>query len=176
MIPLPEFSRVVGIDTLQAAPRAMVVEADAQERAALAARFGLIAVDSLSAEVELSRDGGTIAARGTLSATLTQSCVATAEPVPAIVEEAFEIAFRPLPDADMGEEEVELGEDELDVIFYEGGTIDIGEAVAETLFLSLDPYSRAPQAEEALRAAGVIREEEARPAGALAGLKDLLGK
>ncbi len=71
---------------------------------------------------------------------------------------------------------VALGESELDVIFYEGGTIDIGEAVAETLFLALDPYPRAPQAEEALRAAGVISEEEVRPGGALAGLKDLLGK
>ena len=176
MIPPPEFSRAVGIETLQAAPREIAIEADKQERAALAARFGLIAVDSLSAEVELSRDGDTIAARGTLSATLTQSCVATAEPVPAILKETFEIAFRPVPDAAMGEEEVELGEDELDVIFYQSGTIDIGEAVAETLFLSLDPYPRAPQAEEALRAAGVISEEDVRPAGALAGLKDLLGK
>ncbi len=176
MIPPPEFSRAVGIDTLQAAPREIAIEADEQERAALARRFGLITVDSLSAEVELSRDGGTAAARGTLSAAVTQSCVATAEPVPAILEESFEITFRPLPDAAMGEEEVELGEDELDVIFYEGGTIDIGETVAETLFLSLDPYPRAPQAEEALRAAGVISEDDARPAGALAGLKDLLGK
>jgi len=176
MIPPPEFSRAVAIETLQAAPREMAIEADEQERAALATRFGLIAVDSLMAEFELSRDGGTVAARGTLSATVTQSCVATAEPVPASLKESFEIAFLPLPNPAKSEEEVELDGNELDTIFYEGGAIDIGEAVAETLFLSLDPYPRAPQAEEALRAAGVISEEEARPAGALAGLKDLLGK
>ena len=37
--------------------------------------------------------------------------------------------------------------------------------------LALDPFPRAPGAEEALRAAGVIGEGEAGPFGALAGLK-----
>ena len=34
------------------------------------------------------------------------------------------------------------------MIFYDGAAIDIGEAVAETLLLDLDPYPRAPGAEE----------------------------
>jgi hypothetical protein len=58
----------------------------------------------------------------------------------------------------------------------EGGSIDLGEAVAETMALALDPYPRAPGAEAALRAAGVLTEDEARPAGKLAGLKDLLDR
>jgi len=41
------------------------------------------------------------------------------------------------------------------VVFYDGASIDVGEAVAETLLLNLDPYPRAPGAEQALRAAGV---------------------
>ena len=42
--------------------------------------------------------------------------------------------------------------------------------------LALDPFPRGPGAEAALKVAGVISEEEAGPFGALAGLKDRLGK
>lgn len=172
----PEFSRTVSVETLNAAPHGIALEANDKERAALAARFGLIAIGRLSAEIVLIRDGNNVSARGALRAAVTQSCVATDEPVEAAIDEAFEIGFRTQPQPAGGEAEVELDESELDIIFYEGGAVDIGEAVAETLFLSLDPYPRAPQAEQALREAGVISEEDAKPAGALAGLKDLLGK
>jgi hypothetical protein len=64
----------------------------------------------------------------------------------------------------------------MDVVFYDLAAIDVGEAVAETLLLSLDPYPRAPGAEAALRAAGVKGEEEAGAFGALAGLRDKLKK
>ena len=51
----PEFSRPVRVDTLGAAPRRLSLEADAAERAALARRFGLVAIDRLAAEVALTR-------------------------------------------------------------------------------------------------------------------------
>ena len=93
----------------------------------------------------------------------------------AAVEEAFRVEFRPLPAGGRPEEEIELGEGELDVVFYEGGAVDLGEAVAQTLLLALDPYPRSPAAEAALREAGVKSEEEARiessPFAALAALK-----
>ena len=54
----------------------------------------------------------------------------------------------------------------------------LGEAVAQTLLLGLDPYPRSPAAEAALRDAGVKSEEEARaessPFAALAALKGKL--
>jgi uncharacterized metal-binding protein YceD (DUF177 family) len=109
-----------------------------------------------------------------------QSCVATDEPVEGEIDEEFAVEFRPLPAARRPDEEVELGEGELDVIFYEGAQIDLGEAVAQTLALSLDPYPRSPAAEDALREAGVKSEEEARaeasPFAALKALKALKGK
>ena len=73
-------------------------------------------------------------------------------------------------------EEVELGETDMDVIFYDGASVDLGEAVAETLALSLDPYPRSPDADATLRKAGVKTEAEAGPFGALAALKEKLGK
>jgi hypothetical protein len=105
-----------------------------------------------------------------------QSCVASATPLPASVAEDFSITFRPEPVAGTPEEEVELGEAELDVMFYDGASIDLGEAVAQTLALHLDPYPRSPDADNALKEAGVVDEASAGPFGALAALKDKLSK
>jgi uncharacterized metal-binding protein YceD (DUF177 family) len=170
----PEFSRPVRIDTLGEGERRMRIEADEAERAALARRFGLVAIGRLTADFGLTCRGEEVAMTGALSAAVTQSCVATGLPLEAALEEPFEIVFRPHPEAAGGEEEVELGDAELDVVFYDGSAVDPGEAVAETLLLNLDPYPRAPGAEEVLRAAGVKSEEEAGPFAALAGLKDKL--
>jgi uncharacterized metal-binding protein YceD (DUF177 family) len=170
----PEFSRTVRVDTLGTTPRALSIGANEEERAALAARFGLVGIERLSAQASLTRSGEEIRAAGTLSAAVTQSCVATHVPVPEEVEEAFEILFRPQPQDVSPEEEIELSQGELDVVFYHGASIDMGEAVAETMSLSLDPYPRAPEAETALKQAGVKSEEEVTPVSPLAGLKDLL--
>ena len=158
---VPEFSRPLGIDTLGEEPRRLGVEAEEAERVHLAHRFGLIAIGRLAADVALSRKADEIALVGTLTASVTQACVATGEPVEARIESPFAILFRPHPEAAVGEEEVELGESEMDVVFYDGRAIDVGEAVAETLLLNLDPYPRAPGAEGALKAAGVKSQEEA---------------
>lgn len=172
---MTEFSRPCRLDSLSGAPRRVEIEAEPAEREALARRFGLVGIAGLEAEAELRRSGESVAAAGRLRARVTQSCVASAEPVEASLEEEFRIEFRPLPAGGRPEEEIELGEDELDVVFYEGGAVDLGEAVAQTLALSLDPYPRSPAAEAALREAGVKSEEEARadssPFAALAALK-----
>jgi uncharacterized metal-binding protein YceD (DUF177 family) len=172
---VPEFSRTVRIDTLGATARPLSIGANEEERAALAGRFGLQGIERLSAEAELSRHGDAVSASGSLSARVTQSCVATGAPVPEAVEEAFRIEFRPQPAGGTPDEEVELSEGELDVVFYDGAAIDLGEAVAETLSLALDPYPRCPEADQALAEAGVQREGEEVRTGPLAGLKDLLG-
>jgi uncharacterized metal-binding protein YceD (DUF177 family) len=172
----PEFSRTVRTDMLGPTPRTLQIEAGPQERAALARRFSLAGLDRLQAEVHLHRANHDIVMEGRLDAALVQSCVVTAVDVPAAVAESFTIRFRPEPVEGAAEEEVELGEDELDVMFYDGALIDVGEAVAQTLALNLDPYPRAPEAAEALREAGVMDEAAAGPFGALAGLKDKLGK
>lgn len=173
----PEFSRTVKLDTLGEQPRTMTVAADAEERAALARRFGLVALDRLEAELTLSRRGDEVATHGTLQAAVSQACVASGVPVPANLAVPFDIMFRPQPVPGDAEQEVELGESELDVVFYDRAEVDVGEAVAETLSLNLDPYPRSPEADAILRAAGVEREgeEENGPlAAALAGLKDKL--
>ena len=171
----PEFSRPYRVDTLGAGAREFSIEASEEERAALARRFDLIGIAGLAARAEISRSGDVVIARGRVSATVTQACIATGEPIDEIIEEEFRIEFRPQPLSGSNEEEIELSEGELDVVFYDGPAFDLGEAMAETVSLALNPFPRSPSAEEALRQAGVRSEEEARaqssPFAALGALK-----
>ncbi|HEY6916723.1 MAG TPA: DUF177 domain-containing protein, partial [Allosphingosinicella sp.] len=161
---------------LPGSAKPMTVEADAEERSALARRFDLVAIDALAASLTLQRSGEAVTAKGHLKAQVTQSCVATGVPLDANIDEDFAILFRPEPKDGTPDDEIELSEAECDVVFYEGAMIDVGEAVAETLSLSLDPWPRAPGAEDALREAGVKTEEEAKtqssPFAGLAALKN----
>jgi uncharacterized metal-binding protein YceD (DUF177 family) len=172
----PEFSRPVRIDSLGEAQRALAIEAGEEERAALARRFGLIGIGRLAADLTLARRDDEVTLGGTLAATVTQACIASGEPLETAVAATFEILFRPELDPNGHDEEIELSHGELDIVFYDTDEIDVGEAVAETLALNLDPWPRAPDADEALKAAGVKSEEEAGPFGALAALRDKLNK
>lgn len=167
-----EFSRPIRLDTLGDMERAESIEADAAERAALARRFGLVALDALSAQLTLLRQGEEVLLAGQLHAGAIQSCVASGAPVPAEIDEPIALVFRPVPVDGAPDEEIELEDDELDVVFYDGAAIDLGEAVAQSLALALDPYPRAPEAAAALKDAGVKSEAEAGPFAALAALKE----
>ena len=168
----PEFARPQRADTIGDEPRAVEIDADDGERAALAKRFDLIGIDRLEGKFTLRRDAMGIVAEGRVTAALTQACSITGDPLPATVDEP--VALRFVPAGEAGQDEVELGDGDIDVIPYDGGAIDLGEVAAETMALSLDPFPRGPNAEAALKEAGVISEEEAGPFGALAGLKDKL--
>jgi len=66
---------------------------------------------------------------------------------------------------------VELDAEDLDEIEYEGSSFDLGEAVAQSLALAIDPFATGPGAEEARRRAGLMGEGEAGPFAALKGMK-----
>ena len=171
----PEFSRLERIDTIGEGARSVSITADATERAALAERFGLLAVDRLEATFRVQRDAAGVVARGEVRASVVQACSVTEEPLPVTVSEDVALRFVTEQEA-TAEEEIELDLDALDTMPYDGAAIDLGEAAAETMALALDPFPRGPNAAAALRAAGGISEEEAKPAGALAGLKGLLAR
>lgn len=168
----PEFSRPQRLDAIGAGEHRVEISADAGERAALAKRFGLIAIDRLDAVMTVQRDATGVVARGQLKGAVVQACSVTGDPVPAQVDEAFAIRF--LPESTVEGDEIELSDEECDTVFYTGGAIDLGEAAAETLALALDPFPRSPGAEAALRDAGVLGEDETGPFAALAKLKKQL--
>lgn len=173
----PEFSRPERIDTIGDRERVVEVAANPEERAALARRFDLVSLDALEANWTIRREAAGIAAKGRVRARLAQACSITGDPVPATVDEEVRLLF--VPEGDASEEELELDADAADTVFYDGGAIDLGEAAAETMALALDPFPRAPGAEQALREAGVRGDDEPDTGGAfgvLAGLRDRLGK
>jgi uncharacterized metal-binding protein YceD (DUF177 family) len=172
---LSDFAHRLPLDQIREGDRLDIV-ADDEERAAVADRLGLLSLDRFEAHAMLSRDGQAIRAAGRLKASLEQACVATGDPVPAHLDEAFELRFVPEPKGGKADDEIELGESDLDTIFHDGSAIDLGGAVTDTLALTLDPYPRSAGADAALKEAGVMTEEDASPFAALAGLKEKLGK
>ena len=171
---MPEFSRPLALDSIGEGVRAIEVEASAEERAALAGRFGIRSIEALRAELRVSRRPEALFADGRLHAEVVQTCVASGEDVPAAIDEAFAIRFLPAGAAEPAEDEVELSAEDCDTVFYTGNAIDLGEAVAETLALALDPFPRSPNADAALKEAGVLSESEAGPFAGLAALRDRL--
>lgn len=164
------FAHCVRLDQIRDGERLDLV-ADEDERAAVAKRLRLERIARLDAHAVLTRDGGTVRAQGRLVATLEQRCVVTGAPLPARLDEPFDIMFMAEPETTQPDEEIELGPDDCDVVFYEGGAIDLGAAVADTLALSLDPYPRSAEAEAALKESGVMTEAEASPFAALTKLQ-----
>jgi len=144
--------------------------ADEAECAAIAKRLDLISIERLEAHAVLAFDGREMRVSGRIRAALEQSCIATGEPVPTRIDEPFELTFLPEPGG-RPDDEVELGPDEMDVVFHDGAAIEFGQAVADTLALVLNPYPRGPNADAALKAAGVLSEEQAGPFAVLARLK-----
>jgi uncharacterized metal-binding protein YceD (DUF177 family) len=173
--PSPEFSHIVSLSEIGAAAKPRHILANEAERAALAKRFGLVSLDRLEADVALIPDGNRYIAEGRLLGEASQACVASGVAVPSRIDENFRIRFA--AEASYDEEaEIELDADECDTLFHDGRTIDLGEAVAQSFALLLDPFPRSPNADAVLKAAGVKEEGEAGPFGALAALKDKLGK
>lgn len=137
-----EFSRLVSFEGIGPKTQVRKIEAGDEERRGLAERFGLVALDSLSAALELSRPAGDIVcARGHLMADVVQSCVVTLAPVPAHIEADFACSYagggRPEAEVDFDP----LAEEEIEALI--GEEIDIGETVAQQLAIALDPYPRA---------------------------------
>ena len=176
-LPPPEFSRRVSVDAIGVGGHSIGITATPEECAALARRFGWSRIERIGANARLLARADGVDALGTLSAAIERPCVATGDPVCETIEEAFAIHFVHSPEgnaADGGAAgEIELNEDDLDVVEFDGAAVDIGEAVAQSLALAPDPFPRSAEATAKLRAAGVLPEDEV-VTGPFAVLKNLL--
>ncbi len=160
-------SRIV--DARQLPPEPLEIKATPEECTALAKRFGLVRVKHLSARITLTRDGPSVRAAGQLNTDIVQSCAVSAEDLPVRIHEPIALHF--VPANAKQAEEIELDAEMLDEIEMDGQQFDLGEAIAQTLGLAIDPYLEGPGAAEARRK---LAEQE--PSGPFAALKDLLGK
>lgn len=160
----PEFSRMVRAQPHP--PERMAISADAGERAALARRFGVTAIYWLEAELAFAPDGQAIAAEGRLTADLVQTCAVSGEDFATRIVEPLDLRFVPAGTLRAAEEEIELAPDEPDEIEFAGDSFDVGEAVAQSLGLAIDPYAEGPNADAVRREAGIV--DESAPRGPLA--------
>jgi len=150
---MSEFSRSVRIDPWPEAGVEVDLRAGPEERAALARRFQLVALDALHGWGRLERaDSGEIWFRGWLEAQVVQSCVVSLEDVPATVRVPVERGYRRVSAGEAARPAVlqaseSAGEWDDDVEPLAGTQIDLGEMLAEELSLALDPYPRAPDAD-----------------------------
>jgi len=138
----PELYRPIRVSRIAADGIEVVVETSEAERAALAARMGLPAIMALAGRFDLVRESsGIVAATGRLTAVVVQTCVVSLEDFEQEIAEDFAVHFVP-----EGTESDDPDPESVDEIPYAGDSIDLGEATAEQLALSLDPYPRRPEA------------------------------
>jgi uncharacterized protein len=94
--------------------------------------------EALEATATVWRVGQSIMVKGDLKVRLRLQCVRCLEAFSYPLSSAFEVALFPAKEASP-EEEVELGEDEMESNFYEGGEIHLSEIACEQIFLEI-PY------------------------------------
>jgi uncharacterized metal-binding protein YceD (DUF177 family) len=124
------------------------IEADANQRAALAEIHGLNGIEALKATllVEAWRSSG-VRVTGRIEARLEQICVASGDPIPTEIDAEFEALYVPAgskltkPKLEGGEMVIDPDGPDLPETF-EGDTIDAGQVVEEFFALELDPYTR----------------------------------
>lgn len=141
----PPLARTLRIDEVKDGEERLI-EVNGAEREAIASLLDLIALDRLSFAFLVHRRGqGRLALQGTLSASMTQTCVVSLDPVASTLEGPVEIEFWPLHlITDRAETVAEaashgpLGWPEPIV----DNKIDLGPVIYETLAIALDPYPK----------------------------------
>lgn len=137
-----EFSRPLDITRVPALGCTEKIAADEPERVALAERFGLPAIHSLTAELRISRwRGEGLKVKGRLVADIDQTCVVSLDVFRSTLEDSFESYFLPASSLAGADEAAIEGSDAEP---FENGIIDMGEAVAEAMALAIDPYPKKP--------------------------------
>ncbi|MBB4266991.1 DUF177 domain-containing protein [Roseospira visakhapatnamensis] len=166
--PAPELSRPVVVDRLPPEGRTLAVVATEAECAALAARFGLDALESLTGTAVVRPLGGRRRAPlygvdATVTARVRQTCVVTLD---SLVREITETVCQRFVGSDSAK-----GPDRGSAVDVDpeavldppepivAGCIDVGEVLAEGLGLAIDPHPRADDAVFTPPPDGTIGEE-----------------
>ena len=128
----------------------LTLSANAAERAAIAKRLNLLALDRFEARLIAARWGaGGVRLEGVMTAEVAQACVVTLQPVPERLEEPVLARFAkdaptPTTEADLNDYDL-LDPDAPDPPdpLPADGRVHIGELLIQLLSVALDPYPRA---------------------------------
>jgi uncharacterized metal-binding protein YceD (DUF177 family) len=177
-----EIERLLDLDRMGNQGAALEIVATDGERAALAKRFGFLALPAFSARVTVDRrPGGQVVVEGRLKGRLVQACILSLEPVTQELDDAFRLVFAQNlaeeRDPESGEALLNAQADAPEPLA--GNMLDVGEIVAEQLSLTAEPYPRKPgiRLEDVLpkpRGGGRrgAPEQRRHPFAGLAALKD----
>ena len=135
-LPAAEVSREVAKYTLKAT--------DSQLKD-LETRFSVVSIEAIEASVKVyTREGPGIMVEGSVKAQLVQSCITTLKDVPETIDTPLTLLLVDSETANrMDEDESFMANEEPEYDALEGDTVDIGEIVAQTVAISLNPYPRA---------------------------------
>lgn len=172
-----EFCRIIAPDRLGGPKVKESLEASPEERAQVARRLGILAVDRLEAALVVKNLGaGLYRVEGPWEAEVQQACVVTLEPVADSLSGRLEAAFEARDGARHGgkggDGEVVVdpeASDPAEALPQAG--IDLGELVVQELAVALDPYPRAPGAEVPAEYRPPEVDEDKGPFAALKALK-----
>lgn len=143
--PVNEFSRPLRLEGRQGRLD-FAIAAETAELGALAARFGLEAIERLEASGAVrARPGGGWRLAARLRAEVVQTCVVSLEPVVTTIEESIQIDFLPASRPDDAVE-IDLDAEDDAEPFPEDGVLDVGEIAAQHLSLALPLFPRASHA------------------------------
>lgn len=140
----------IRLDSMPTAGRDVAVTPGAEDRAAIAAQLGVVAVDSLGVRLHAMRFRGGIRVTGRLTGTVTQNSVVTLKPLQQQISEPIDRVFLPGGEKEYaGPANAEIfvdldGEDVPD--HFEGNEADLSDLIVETLALAVDLYPREPGA------------------------------
>lgn len=168
--------RIVRVADIPAQGLSLSIAASEAERAAIAAADGLVALDSLTAELKLTREGEDgVAATGRLRARMTATCVVSLDPFESAIEADIGADFAmcegapATPGVSEANGRSVLALDEPDPIY--NGELDVGALVEEFFVLSLDPHPRKPGAAFDTEQFSSGAAQDATPFAALGRLK-----
>jgi uncharacterized metal-binding protein YceD (DUF177 family) len=160
----------VRVEDVHEGGRHFDLRADEATRASVAKAANLPGVSRLEAAFDVTRHGADdLRVTGQVSATITQICVVTLEPMTSEIDERVDLVFSPSVEPrepDLDEEDLAVALDEPEPLV--NGTVDLGALAVEFLLLGIDPYPRKP---DAVFEAPVAEDARAHPFAALAALK-----
>lgn len=175
-----DFSFNLAVSDVQAEERTYKLIASKADLSVLKERFNLMALRDFGANVSVSYDPKTKAIwiRGDIAADLIQRCVITLGEVPEQVAENFELMLvSPEMAEQLDEDEVYLDPKAPDYDAFEGEYLPVGEMVAQTLSVLMNPYPKQAGAEIEVQAQQGISvneelEEKPNPFAVLSKLRD----
>ena len=161
MIPAAaEYSLVVTLDRIGTHPTAVDLSPNAETLAKLSTRFGLAGLSAFRGSATVVLVGSDVRVTGDLQAMPTYVCRVSGQSFEQALRTGFDVLFR--ADAVSTQpEEIELVAGDLDIDVLDSHGVDVGELAAQSMGLALDPWPRAPDADESMNQLGVLSETDA---------------